>query len=228
MILSSCATKVRTPLNRMISSESIGGSMNSEIQLAKVSAAQGKFNVSQDKPYPISQSQTGTNSYWWGLSLLESIDFFWWHTASTSSLFGLRYQMLGAPQLQNPQGHSLALTAALGGNEHETNSETKLDMKIGARDFSLIYGLWLLPFLQANSSVFYSSTDLSGKLTSKSDSTLNSKLDYKNTQTGMSLGLTLKWSSYSFKTEYAYTQSKWSETPSKAFGSLGFALGILF
>ena len=226
--ISSCATKVRTPLNRMVSPESIGGSMNSEIQIAKTSSVQGRFDVSEDQPYPIQQNVASASSYWLGVSLLESMDFFWWHTSSTPSLFGLRYQIFGSPQLQNPQGHSLAITAALGGNEHETNSNPKLTMEIAARDFSMIYGLWILPYLQANTSIFYSSFDLSGKLKSSSDPTLNSNLDYTNKQIGMTLGLTLRWSAFNFKTEYAYTQSKWSDSSSKTFSSLGFGVGILF
>jgi hypothetical protein len=228
IFLVGCATKIRTPLNRLMSAESVGGSLNTEVQFGKTQSAQGRFDVSDSAPYPIDVSSTETRQYFTALSLLPSLDVFWNYHTNSNSLFGFRYQFIGNPQTANPTGYNLAATIALGNNEHETESDPKLNFELGGRDFSVIHSFWPWTFLGFYNSLFLSKYELTGDLSSSNDPTLDADFNNRLTQIGTNLGAQFKLFNFNFKVEYCYSRLKWSESSAKNFSSLGMALGATF
>jgi hypothetical protein len=228
IVLVGCATKIRTPLNRLMSPETVGGSLNTEVQMGKAGSAQGRLDVSESAPYPMLVSVSEGNQYFTALSLYPSFDLFWNHFSSSNSMFGIRYQIMGTPQTSNPQGYNLSFTAAIGGNEYESESDPKLKFELGGRDFSIIQSYWIWSFLSFYHSVFYSKYELTGDLSSSNDPTLDAKFNQNSTNLGTNIGAQLKLFSYNFKIEYCLNRVKWSVGKAENITSLGMSLGATF
>jgi hypothetical protein len=219
-----CATKIRVPLNRMISPESVGGAMNPEFEFGQQGQANGKIDTSASSPYPIKVSEQRASSYFFGLSFFESLDFTWNHTASAPSLVGVRWQFLGNSLRSAGAGHSMAMTAAFGGNEHEVEGSPKLEFDISAYDVSLIHGYWITPWWQVFESLAYTSYSIEGKLSG----TPSGEISDSNKQLTAAAGTAVVMAPFKVKTELAYSQLDWSDSKDESFLSWALSLGFFF
>jgi len=217
-----CATKFRFPTNRMISPESVGGSYNGEMELGQQGQAEGKIDVSKPSPYPILLEQRSAMSFFGALSLVDTLDFYWSHTASAPSMVGGRWQLLGGSQLTGGAGHSLALTGAFGGNEHEIEGPTNVEFKLSATDFSLIHGYWFSPQWQIFETLAYTNYTVTGDLTGAEVG----KIDDEVKQLTGAIGMALIFKPGKFKFEAAYSSLDWSNSKDKSFISYAVSLGF--
>lgn len=220
--LGGCATKFRFPLNRMISPESVGGAYNGEMELGQQGQIEGKVDVTQTSPYPLKFEQRSSFSFFGAMSLFDSVDFFWNHTASAPSLVGGRWQFLGNSQQAGGSGHSMALTAAFGGNEHEIDSSPDVEFKIGATDFSLIHGYWFNSAWQIFESLAYSAYTVSGDLSGS----VVGKIDDNAKQMTAAIGTALIFKPGKLKLEASYSKLEWSESESDSYLSYALTLGL--
>jgi hypothetical protein len=228
ILLVGCATKMRTPLNRFMGPESVGGSLNSEVQYGMGSVAQGRLDVSSSAPYDMEISEEKGNHYLWALSLVPKLDVTWNHMSDGISLVGLRYQFFGNPQTANPQGYNMGMTLGIGANEHETETDPKLKFKLSGKDFSLLHSYWPWSFLSFYNSVFFSRYEATGDLSSKDDPSLDAPFNQKSTQFGTNIGMEFKVWSIDIKLEYCLTRVKWSKSNAKYIGATGLAIGATF
>lgn len=224
LTLASCATKFRFPLNRMISPESVGGAFNGEFELGQQGQAEGKIDVSQASPYPMKFNQRMGTSFFGALSLIESFDFYWNHTASAPSLIGGRWQFIGNSQLAGGSGHSMAITGAVGGNEHEIDGNPKVEFKVGATDFSLIHGYWFTANWQIFESLGYSTYSVEADLSGSP----SGRVDDEAKQLTAAIGTALVFKPGKIKIEAAYTKLDWSSSGNDTFISYALALGFNF
>lgn len=224
LFIASCATKFRHPLNRMVAPQTVGGAMNSEIMIYQLQQADGKVDVSKPEPYPLRFSTTGSLGYYGALSILENLDVTWQHAASAPSMLGLKWQFFGTNLQQAGAGHTLAITAAFGGNEHEVDGSTRLNFDVSATDFAFIHGFWITPFWQIYESIGYSTYSFEGKL---SGTTSGRFADTGNVLMG-SLGTTFVLKPLKLQLEGSYSKADWDGREEVESFSVAFGLGFIF
>lgn len=222
LMATGCATKLRTPLNRMISPESVGGAMNPEFELSSQVQQEGKVDINASEPFPLKFSDQRAMGYYGALSLAESVDVFWNHTASAPSIVGLKWQFIGGSLRQAGAGNSMAITAGFGGNEHEIDDSPKVEFESSGTDFSLIHGYWFTPNLQVFETLALSKYTFEGKVAGRGD--------FKDEGTMMTAagGAAFVLRPYRLKVEVAYTQADWSESGKENYLSWAFGLGAFF
>ncbi len=219
-----CATKLRFPLNRMVSPEAVGGVMNGEVEIGRMGQANGKVDASEEEPFPLEVKQQMAMSWFAALSFFDGMDGYWQHTASGPSMFGARWQFIGNRLTQGGAGNSLAVTAAIGGNEHETDSSPKIEFEVASWDASLIHGYWITPFWQVFETLAYASHSVQGDLKGAGGG------DFKENGKFLTFaaGTALHFRPLKLKLEYAHVQAKWSGAESGTISSLAFSLGYSF
>ena len=220
----SCATKFRQPLNRMVMPQTVGGSMNTELMIYQLQQSDGKIDISQSQPYPLKFSTTNSLGYYGALSLLDSLDITWQHSASAPSMLGLKWQFFGTNLQQAGAGQSLALTIAFGGNEHEVDGATKINFEVAATDVALIHGFWLTPNWQIYDSIGYSSYRFDGVLSGNS----SGQLKDSGTVIMGSLGTAFVMNPFKLQLEGSYTKADWEGQGEIENLSLGVGLGFTF
>jgi len=198
--------------------------MNPEFELGQQGQASSKIDTSGSSPYPLNTSQQRASSYFFGLSIFESLDFTWNHTASAASMVGFRWQFLGNSLRSAGSGHSMAMTASFGGNEHEVEGSPKIDFEVSAYDLSLIHGYWFTSWWQIFEAIGYSSYSIEGELSG----TPSGKISDTNKQLTGAIGTALVMAPFKLKTELAYSQLDWSDSKDKNFLSWAVSLGFFF
>ncbi len=224
VFITSCATKFRHPLNRMVLPQTVGGAMNTEFTIYQLTQGDGKIDISKPQPYPLRFSATSSLGYYGALSILDSLDLTWQHTASAPSMLGFKWQFFGSNLQQAGAGQTLALTAAFGGNEHEVDGNPKVNFNVGASDFALIHGFWLTPSWQIYESIGYSAFSFEGKLSGNSSGSFR---DSGNTLMG-SIGSAFILKPLKLQVEGSYTKSDWEGQGEVENVSLAAGLGFIF
>ncbi len=229
-LCTSCATKYVLPGNRFISPESVGGSLRPQIELQQNSSKVVSIDVSGGRTdNRLLYSDKNRTGYFFGMSLIEQLDFIWYQTASSVSFTGARIQILGGSKSSNATGHKLALTAALGGNEHELDeTEPKISFKMSGQDYSLIHGYRFSPNILVYESFSQTNITYDGKLKSN-DPTFNGlEVGYRNTLYGLFAGVEFSYNSLMVKLECGYQRIKSTNTPNKEGMLYAYALGYNF
>jgi hypothetical protein len=208
----------------MMAPETIGGEMNPEFELSMQQQLDGKVDVSSAEPYPIDFKPRSAMGYMAGLSLFDSVDFTWQHTASAPSMFGFKWQFMGNSLAQATAGHSMAIAGAFGGNEHEIDGDPKVEFTSSATEVSLIHGYWFTAFWQIYESVTLANYRYEGEL---SGSASGDFTDKGKLLTG-AIGTSLFAKPYRLKGEVAYTQADWSGSGKDSYLSFALGLGFVF
>lgn len=217
-----CATKLRTPLNRMMTPETVGGALNPEFELSSQNQLEGKVDISTAEPYSLQLAEQRSMGYYAALALLESVDVYWNHTASAASVTGLKWQFMGGSLKQAGAGNSMAIAAGFGGNEHEIEASPKVEFESSAAEVSLLHGYWFTPNIQFFDSFTYAKYTLEGKVSGSGD--FYDEATYMTAAGGFLFAVR----PYKLKLEMAYTQADWSESGSKSYLSWAMGLGLFF
>lgn len=224
-----CATKYIVPGNRFMTPESQGGVLNSSVEFQQPSANQLTADVRngsvEDGVITEEISRTGFSA---ALALLEPVDLFWTHTGGGNSLLGAKYQFLGPTKAAKGAGHKMAISAAFGGNEHETDTKDKVEFKLNGQEFQLLYGYRFSELILMYANWAYASYDFSGEVSS-SDSVINGlKPEFETRVNSIYTGLELNLSSFFVKAECGYQQLKTTDTKDFSHFIFGYALGLTF
>ena len=155
---------------------------------------------------------------------MESFDFYWNHTASAPSLIGGRWQFFGNSQQAGGSGHSMAITGAVGGNEHEVDGNPKVEFKIGTTDFSVIHGYWFTGNWQIFETFGYSTYAVTGDLSGST----SGKVDDEAKQLIMAIGTAFVFKPGKVKIEAAYSKLDWSASRDDTYISYAVSLGFNF
>lgn len=223
-LASSCATKFRVPVNRMMLPDTVGGAFRGQFEVGKQGQANGTIDVSKPSPYPFTFKQIDGTSFLGEMSLANTVDFYWSHTSSSVSLLGAKWQFVGNPLTGGGSGHSMALTGALGGNEHEVDGNPKIEYSFNATDASLIHGYWLTGNWEIFESLGYSTYHIDGKLSGNPSGKLN---DRARQLTGAA-GTALVYLPIIVKTEVSYSKLNWSNSKDRDYVAWAFSLGFTF
>lgn len=229
-ISTGCATKYVIPGNRFISPESVGGvfKVQAEIQQnsSKIAAVDVSGGSTSNRLKYTDKVRTG---YFFGASILEQMDFLWYQTASSVSFLGARIQLVGGSKASKATGNKLAITAALGGNQHEIDDgdpEIKFDM--GGQDYSIIHGYRFSEFIMVYESLSLTNISFDGDLKSVDPLFNGLAVDYKTKLYGFFVGTEFSYGSLMAKLELGYQIIQSTHTPDRDGIRMGYAIGYNF
>jgi hypothetical protein len=226
-IFGGCATKYIIPGNRFLTPESQGGNFRSQFEFQQTSANQLTSDMTNASIEDgVTQQVVGRSGFLFATSLYEAMDFFWSHTGGANSLFGAKFQLLGASKAANGTGHKLALAASLGGNEHETDGTDSVEFELTGREFNLLYGYRFSENILAYSNLSYATYNFLGKINS-SDSAINGlEPEYETKALGVYGGAQLDFGAFFAKAECGYQQLETTYTSKISNFLFGYSLGF--
>ena len=225
----SCSQRLKIPINRMISPEVIGGGADIELQRVGFSTAQLSFLGGEtDNPLNITGAVDNRSVYFAG-GVSQNVDVFIKIPQESSSLLGLKVQVLGVPSKIRNSGHQIAFTIAIGSERDSFEGSQELDVKSDVKDYSIIYGYRASPYLLGYASLSLSDYSFSGKIKKSSVVLLDNKIDYRAQNTlGGQLGIELGGESFALKLELAGQRVHWTNTEAQFLYSTGLALRSTF
>ena len=222
-IFSSCSQRVKVPINRFIAPESIGGGFEMEYRDMGFSAGVINFD-NNSTSNPLGMGTSRDKEFYAGFGVSRSADVFVRVPEESSSLIGLKVQMIGNPTKEAAEGHDLAFTIGMGSERDSFNQTFTIDLKSDVTDYSLVHGYRFSPKLLLYEGVSLSNYQFEG--TVKGTTGLDSNdIDYvaKNIL-GAHVGVMLGGASFKIKLETAMQRITWSNTEAKLFQHFGMAL----
>lgn len=229
-ICTSCATKYVLPGNRFLSPESAGGSLRPQVEIQQNGSKLVTVDVTggrnDNRLQYTDKTRTG---FFFGMSLVEQLDFIWYQTASSVGFIGGRFQLYGGSKASKAVGHKLAITAAFGGNEHELDSsDPKVKFTMGGQDYSIIHGYRFTENIMIFESISRTRITYDGSLKS-GDPTFNGlQVGYRNILYGLFGGLEFNYNAFTAKLECGYQIIESTHTRNKEGILFGYALGYSF
>lgn len=226
-IFSSCSQRIKVPINRMMSPETIG--KGAEIEYRQVGLSEGRLDFSNSNTdNPLLMGVVTNRASNMAFGPVENVDFFVTVNQESSSLLGMKLQLVGTDNKTRGTGHKLAMTLGMGAERDTYGGEYEINLKSDVQDYSIIYG-----YRTSQVVLFYSGLSVSNysfKGTISGASTLNSNsIDYKaNNILGWNGGVEFGGSTFKLKVELATQKIKWTNTKEKIFYSSGLALTATF
>lgn len=226
-IFSSCAQRVKTPINRFFTPEAVGGGV--EIETREAGFSVGVFDFEDDQTdNPLIMSTTTDQEFYFGLGVSHNIDFFIRVPKQSSSMLGLKVQLMGAPKKARGAGHQMAFTLGMGSERDQFDSEVEIDLKSDVQDYSLLHGYRFNNMFLLYDGISISTYEFEGTI-SNPGSLENNKLDYTASNIiNVFIGGEFGGESFNLKTELAAQKIKWSNTEEKTFYYFGYALTARF
>jgi hypothetical protein len=222
-IFSSCAQRIKVPINRFISPEGIGSGFQMAYQDTGHSSGVLDF-ANNNTNNSLKMSSANEEALYLGVGIAPTVDLFVKVHKESSSLIGLKVQVFGTPLKEIAVGHKLAFTMATGSERDEFDDTFTIELKSDVTDYSLIYG-----YRSSESMMMYlgvSTSNYSFEGTIKGNHGLsNGDIDYqaRNIQ-GAHIGAMLGGASFNLKAEYATQKIKWTNTESKLYQYFALAL----
>lgn len=222
-ILTSCAQRIKVPINRLVSPEAIGRGANVEYREMGFSSGVLDFsNNSTENPLIMGTSKD--TEFYLNLGISNNADIFVRVPEESSSLIGVKVQVIGEPGKAGAAGHKLAFTIGKG-NESDTFDQTfQIDLKSDVTDFALIHGYRTSPYFMFYDGISISNYHFKGDI--KGSTGLNSDtIDYRAKNIlGAHAGVILGSNSFMLKLEVAAQKIEWSHTEEKLYQHFAMAL----
>lgn len=222
-----CSQRIKVPINRMVSPETIGG--GAEIEYRQNGLSEGRLDFSNsDTDNPLLMGVVTNRGMNMGFGPVENVDFFFTVHQESSSLLGIKMQLIGDSNKTRGVGHKLAVTLGMGTERDTYGGEYEIKLKSDVRDYALIYGYRTSQIILFYTGVSLSNYEFRGSISGTS--TLNSStIIYKaNNILGLNGGMEIGGSSFKLKFELASQSIQWTNTVKKLFYSMGLALTATF
>ena len=222
-----CATKYIIPGNRFMTPESQGGVFRGQFEFQQTSATQLTADVSDGTVENGVQAEDVKRSgFLFSTSILDQFDFFWNHTGGANSMIGGKFQFMGGSRTANATGHKMALSVALGGNEHEVDDEPAVNFELSGREFQFLYGYRFSEMILTYANLSYSTYDFTGEISS-SDATIDGLApEYETTTRSLYGGLEFDFGAFMAKIECGYQQILTTDTKDRSAFLFGYSLGL--
>ena len=207
----------------MIEPEVMGGGL--AVEYRDMQYSRGVLNFSGNTTTnPLTMSVIKNKEFYMGVGLGKIVDLFVRVPEESSSLVGLKVQLIGAPVKEATAGHSLAFTVGTGSERDEFKQNFTISMKSDVSDFSLIHGYrlnqYVLFYDGFSVSNYTFEGDISGAVGLDSD-----EFEYQARNIlGLFAGLSLGTHTFKLKFEYALQKIKWTNTDEKLFQGVGWSL----
>lgn len=226
-LLVGCANKYILPGNRMMTPETQGGLFNSSFEFQQVDANQLAGDVTNRTvddgvvTNPIKRS-----GFLIATSFLEPIDLFITHTGGANSLFGMKYQFIGASKVAKGAGHKMAISAAFGSNEHEMEGENGAEFTLSGKEFQLLYGYRFSELWMTYSNLSYSTYNFTGVLRSTDPDLNGLKPNYDTKIMALYQGFEVNFAYVFAKLEGGYQQLRTTDTKPYTNFVFGYSMGL--
>lgn len=205
--------------------ETIGSGAHMEYRNMGFSAGVFDFsNNSTSNPLLIGTSKD--EEFYFGVGIAANADIFVRVPAESSSLVGIKVQLLGDPAKAASTGHKIAFTLGMGNERDNFDQIFTIDLKSEVTDFSFVHG-----YRPSKAILFYEGVSLSTysfKGVIQGTTSLDSDtLDYraKNIM-GAHVGMMFGQHSLNLKLEFGTQKIKWSNTDEKLLQFFGTALAV--
>jgi len=222
-----CATKYIIPGSRFMTPESQGGGLNSQFEFQQATATQLTADVTGNTvDNGVEYESIPRTGFAFATSLLDQFDLFWTHTGGANSLLGAKYQFLGASRTAKGAGHKMAVTAAFGSNEHETDDSDAVEFELGGKELQLLYGYRFSEIILAYTNLSYANYTFTGEIISKDPAINGLKPDYETKVTSLYGGLEFSVAAFFAKLECGYQQLATTDTKDESHFIYGYSLGV--
>jgi hypothetical protein len=223
IILSSCSQRIKVPINRFLSPEAIGGGV--EIEYRDVGFSVGVLDFSNNSTEnSLTMGTKNEEELYMAAGISPKVDLFVRVPKESSSLLGIKVQVLGTPTKQASAGHNLAFSMGMG-SERDTFDQTfSIDLKSDVTDYSLIHGYRFSPMLMMYEGISISNYSFRGNV--KGTHGLDSDdISYQAKNiSGAHIGIVMGGSGFKLKLEYATQKIAWTHTEEKLFQHFGLAV----
>ncbi len=144
-VLTGCATKYMLPGNRFLTPESQGEAFRGQIEVQKTTGNELSIDTTNNTiDDGVLYSEVSRTGFLLSNSLFNQLDLYWSHTAGANSMLGGKFQFMGGSRSAKATGHKLAIAAAIGSNEHETDDGV-VEFTLGGQEYLILYGYRFLP-----------------------------------------------------------------------------------
>ena len=226
--LFSCAQRIKVPINRTISPEAIGGGFDLEYKKTGFSQGVLQFeNGEMDNPLLMSVLQE--DELYMAVGISKNADLFLKIPKESSSLVGIKVQVIGNSSKERAVGHNLAFTLGMG-NERDTFEEgLDIQLKSDVQDYSIIHGYRFSESLMLYEGISLSSFQFDGKIKNAPSGFSGDKFSYNAENIlGAHAGLEVGSVAFKLRIELGFQQIQWSNTEKKTFNFLGYSLSSTF
>ncbi len=223
IFLSSCAQRIKVPINRFLSPEAIG--KGAEVEYREVGYSSGVLDFANNNTdNPLLMGKASDTEFYLGLGVAERADIFVRVPEESSSLLGIKVQILGDPAKAAKVGHALAFTLGMGSERDKFNQIFTIDLKSDVTDYSIVHGYRMNPFFMVYEGVSISNYRFAG--TVKGATGLNSDdIDYEAKSIfGAHAGIIMGKSNLKLKLEFATQKIEWTHTDAKLYQHFGLSL----
>ena len=227
VLFTACAQRIKVPINRMMSPEVSG--IGAEVDYQATGMSQGVLDFSNDDTdNALLMSTVSEKAFNLALGPIDQMDMFINIPNESSSRFGIKVQLIGAPKKANTVGNKLAFTLATGASEDNLEDGYTIKMKSRLKDYAIIHGYRFSPQLLMYESLSITQYIFKGTIEDAGD--LNSdKISYlAENILGGHIGFIFGASNLNLKAEIGLQKIKWSNTGEKIFYSYGYALSAGF
>lgn len=225
-LFTGCATKYMLPGNRFLTPESQGEAFRGQFEVQKTTGNELSIDTTNSRiDEGVLYSEVSRTGFLFSNSLFNQFDLFWSHTAGANSMLGAKFQFMGGSRLSKSLGHKLAIAAAIGGNEHETDDGV-VEFTLGGQEYLLLYGYRFMEEVMAYSSVSQASYNFDGIITS-SNAQLNGKRPNINSRIiSVSGGLEASVTPVFAKLEFTYQTINTDKTKTYSHYITGLSVGL--
>jgi hypothetical protein len=213
----------------MMSPEAIGGGADIEFQRIGYSEARLDFNGGRtDNPLKMT-GVVNNRTLYMAVGVSPTVDIFVKVPQESSSLLGIKVQLLGTGSKVRNITHQLAFTLAMGAERDDFDGPFEIDLKSDVRDYSIIYGYRFTEYFLAYSSVSLSDYHFRGDVKDGGGVLVDDSIDYRAQNIlGAQLGVDFGVPGFSIKYEFGLQKIKWTNSEDKLLYSNGLALKATF
>jgi hypothetical protein len=229
LVTISCTQRIKVPINRMMTPEVIGG--GAEIEFQRIGYAQSRLDFTggrTDNPLGFT-SVVSNRTLYMAAGVSQNVDLFVRIPQESSSLLGLKVQLIGVPSKIRNNSHQFAFTVAVGSERDSFEGAYEIDLKSDVRDLGLIYGYRLNHLFIGYTSVSLSSYHFRGDVKDGGGVLIDDKIDYEAQNIlGGQMGFEFGGETFSLKLELAAQKIKWTNTEEELLYSSGLAFKYVF
>ena len=223
LLLSSCAQRIKVPINRMISPEAIG--KGAKVEVREMGFSSGILDFSDNSTAnALVMGTSNDKEFYLAVGIAQRADLFVRVPEESSSLIGLKVQVLGQSLKANSAGHSLSFSLGMGSERDKFEQTFSIDLKSDVTDFSLIHGYRMGPSVLLYDGISVSHYTFDGTISGTTGLSSNEISYAAKNILGAHVGAIFGGSGMQLKLELATQKIEWSNTDEKIFTHFGMAL----
>jgi hypothetical protein len=144
--------------------ETQGEAFHGQFEIQKITGNELSIDTKNNRvDEGVLYNETPRTGFLFSESIFNQLDLYWSETSSANSMFGAKFQFLGGSRIAKEIGHKLAIAAAVGSNEHETD-DRMVEFTLGGTEYMLLYGYRFMEQLMLYSSFSQARYNFNGKI----------------------------------------------------------------